>query len=166
MPLPKQKSPLLLDESLRHSDVEDIRSIVTATGIFTPEEIDIACELAIDTLSGKDKDYKFLILRDDNGRPIAYTCYGFIPLADYRFDLYWIVVSPHLHGKGIGYQLFTQTEAKIRQLKGEHIYAETSGIAGFAPAREFYLKNGFNEVSRIKEFYRKNDDKVTYQKIL
>jgi ribosomal protein S18 acetylase RimI-like enzyme len=165
MTLTAQK-PILLDEGLRQSDVGDIRALVTETGIFTLEEIDIACELAIDTLSGKDEDYKFLILRDDSGRLIAYTCYGFIPLADYRFDLYWIAVSPGLQGKGIGYKLLEQTEKKIRELKGEHIYAETSSIDGFNSARSFYLKNGFTEVSRIKEFYRAGDDKVTYQKIL
>lgn len=160
------QNTLLLDEALRQSDVDDIRTIVTQTGIFTPEEIDIACELAIDTLSGKDEDYKFFILRDDAGRLIAYTCYGAIPLTDDRFDLYWIIVSPKLQGKGVGYQLLERTEQRIRELNGVHLYAETSSIAGFNPARSFYLNNGFTEVSRIKEFYRANDDKVTYQKIL
>jgi ribosomal protein S18 acetylase RimI-like enzyme len=156
--------PVLLDDNLLNSDVAAIRELATQVGVFNEEEVQIACELAIDTLSGRDPDYKFLFLRADSGGPLAYTCYGVIPFTDNRFDLYWIVVSPSAQGQGLGKKIMQATEERIIALGGNNIYAETSGTDHYTAARGLYLKSGFFEASVLKDFYKDGDDKIIYQK--
>ena len=155
-----------LDNNLTQSDLQAIEQMVRDVGVFNEEEIRIARELAEDSLSGKDPDYKFLFLRNKYGVPLAYTCYGVIPLTDNRFDLYWIAVSPKAQGCGFGKMIMEETEKCIRQLDGKYIYAETSGASPYRAARALYHKCGFVEASILKDFYRDDDDKVIYQKKL
>lgn len=161
--------PFLLPEIdflLRPEDVQGIRSLVGRSGVFNEAEIAIAGELAEDALSGADSSYRFCFYRDERGAPIAYTCYGEIPLTDKRFDLYWIAVDPSYRKQGLAARLLAQTEAAIRQLGGVHLYAETSGTAPYAPARNFYLNQKFIEIARLPDFYRKDDTKVVFCKYL
>lgn len=154
------------DDYLNPNDVEAIREIVRHSGVFTDIEIATAGELAEAVLSGTDTSYRFLFVRAPNNSPIAYTCYGEIPLTDKRYDLYWIVVDPAHQSKGLARQLMQETETKIRQKGGMYLYAETSGTPAYAPARAFYLKHGFAEAARFPNFYRDGDDKVVFCKSL
>jgi ribosomal protein S18 acetylase RimI-like enzyme len=160
------KKQLSFDSNLTEPDLQAIEQLATDAGVFNAEEIRIARELAEDSLSGQDPNYKFLFLRDNSEVIIAYTCYGVIPLTDNRFDLYWIIVCPKAQGCGIGKKIMAETEKRIRQLNGQYIYAETSSTLPYAAARELYLKCGFIEGSVLKNFYRNDDDKVIYQKKL
>ncbi len=153
------------DPVLRIDDTGHIRVLVEEAGVFRPEEVDVACELASDALSG-DPSYRFLLWRGESGAVDAYSCYGEIPITDGRFDLYWIVVSPRLQGQGIGAQLLRETESAIRTLGGGHVYAETSGLPNYTPARRFYEASGFTEAARLSDFYREGDDKIIYRKLL
>lgn len=44
------------------------------------------------------------------------------------------------------------------------LVAETSGLKTYEAARGFYLRNGFIEEARIREFYKPGDDLVVYVK--
>ena len=157
---------LRINESLHSSDVSAIGELVTNSGVFRSEEIMIAMELAEDRLSGKDSSYNFLCLRDIDGNLYGYSCYGEIPLTDKRFDLYWIVIDNSLRGSGYASQLLQETEKQIISMEGKQLYAETSGTEAYAPARSFYLKNGFKEVASFPDFYRDGDAKIVYCKNL
>lgn len=160
----KIHKPLSHDDNLLQSDLDYISKLVREAGVFNEEEIRVARELAEDSLNGHDLTYKFLFFRDESGEPMAYTCYGEIPLTEKRFDLYWIVVSPKVQGQGVGKKIMEATEERIAALDGKHIYAETSSTDHYIPARKLYLKHGFIEACVVKDFYRNGDDKVLYQK--
>ena len=49
---------------------------------------------------------------------------------------------------------------------GRAIYVETSSTEVYSPARSFYLNQGYKEVSRLKDFYRPGDDRITFLKQL
>lgn len=160
-PLP----PLKWYEHPTHADIDDVRRLVDATRVFAPIEVEVAGDLVEETCVAQEDGYEFLFARDDSGLA-GYTCFGEIPLTEGRYDLYWIATHPRLQGIGLGEELLRRSEACIVDAGGKIVYAETSGKESYEPARRFYLKNGYTEVSRVPNFYRKDDDKVTYAKVL
>lgn len=152
------------DDAPRQSDIEAVRTLVHATGVFSAEEVRIAGELVEDTLSFGE-DYAFVFARSGK-KLVGYTCFGEIPLTDNRYDLYWIAVAPGLHGRSVAAELLRRTEQRIRNSGGRIIYAETSSGEHYAPARRFYLKHDFEECANIPDFYKLGDAKLIYSKRL
>jgi GNAT superfamily N-acetyltransferase len=151
-------------------DIEQVRSLVAATGFFTPAEITVAAELVEERLAdGADSGYHF-VLADCAGTPVgdlaAFACFGPITLTESAFDLYWIATHPDHQGKGLGRATLTRAEAAMRILGASRHYAETSSTALYAPTRAFYLGTGFRLAAQIPDFYRTGDDKIIYERVL
>jgi ribosomal protein S18 acetylase RimI-like enzyme len=147
-------------------DCAGIRAILDSNGIFYPYEVDVAVELVEDRLEREDQsDYHFIFLESDDA-VVGYSCYGAIYMTDNRFDLYWIAVREDLRGKGLGRILLSETEKKIRAMKGAYLYIETSGKDDYARTRAFYQKSGYLEVACIPHFYKENDHKIIFMKKL
>jgi ribosomal protein S18 acetylase RimI-like enzyme len=96
----------------------------------------------------------------------GYYCVGPTPATAATFDLYWIAVDPAMQGKRIGKGLEEHAVEAVRARGGRLIIAETSSQPKYAATREFYLRRGYAEVARIKEYYRPGDDLVVYGKYL
>lgn len=155
----------MLIRKVSSSDREAIVSIVDRTANLTEEERICAAELLDIYLNNPlQTDYFFITATDESDCPAGYVCYGKTPLAASVYDLYWIVVDPALRGKGIGKELLKATEGILGGLGARMLVAETSGLPEYEPARAFYLKNGFYEEARIKEFYKPGDDLIMYIK--
>jgi acetoin utilization deacetylase AcuC-like enzyme/GNAT superfamily N-acetyltransferase len=147
------------------SDVETIRDLVKESGIFSAEEIAIAAELVAEAaLKGEKKSgYSFVFL-EEAGKILGYACFGRIPLTEDSFDLYWLVMSHRRRNQGFAGQLLALSEEAIKSAGGTQIFAETSSRQDYAPARAFYKKAGFVQCALQKNFYRAEDDKVTFMK--
>ena len=151
---------------LLRSDKEPILRLVRATGVFSEDEIAIACELIDIVLDRPDqKDYEIAVYDDGEG-PLGYTCIGPTPGTDGTYDLYWIAVDPALHGRGIGRELDLHVERSVRERNGRLIVAETSSTPRYDATRMFYQRRGYTELSRITDYYRPGDDLVVYGKYL
>lgn len=147
-------------------DMESIRQLVTRTGVFNAEEIDVAVELVQDRIKRSlSSDYHF-VFADKDKELQAYSCFGRIPFTDGRFDLYWIAAEPAAQGAGLASRLLSITEAGIRELGGKKLYAETSSRKIYAAAHHFYHKTGFMLESTFHDFYRDGDDKLVFVKSL
>lgn len=146
---------------LTEADPERIRALVSATGVFSGEEVQIAGELAETTLSGTET-YRWL-LAERAGTLVGYTCFDRVPLTAVSFDLYWIAVAPGQRGSGLATELMTRTADLARKKGALAIYAETSSREPYAPARAFYLKSGFTEAAHFSDFYARGDDKLVYR---
>lgn len=96
----------------------------------------------------------------------GYLTYGPTPLADGVFDLYWIAVDPKQQGQGFGQVLLRFVENEVRRHRGRMLLIETSSKESYAPTVRFYQRSGYDEISRIKDFYRIEDDKVVFCKKL
>lgn len=155
------------DDAPRQGDVEAVRGLIHATGVFSAEEVRVAGELIEETLYHDDHDYAFVFARSHQGKKlVGYACFGEIPLTDNRYDLYWLAVSPALQGHDVAAALLQRAENRIRNSGGRILYAETSGKPGYARARKFYLKHGFEESAHIPDFYKLGDAKIIYGKRL
>lgn len=153
-----------LRTEVKASDVEAVKEIVTTTGFFHPEEIEIAIELIEERLAkGAASGYEFIFLEYE-GETVAYSCYGLIPLTKNSYDLYWIATHADFRGKGLGKILLHETENDIKTRGGTGIYAETSSRVLYAPTRQFYLHNGYDLKAQFEDYYDEGDDLVYFVK--
>lgn len=152
---------------LLNKDRDKIRQILIDTEMFTEEEISVAIELIDEFLNkGEESGYEIYSFIDGNDETIGYICFGKRPLTLATFDIYWIAVEPSLHGKGIGKSLIKFAEQKVKERGGELILVETSSQTKYHKTRLFYKSCGYEEIARIKNFYKPNDDLIIFAKYI
>jgi ribosomal protein S18 acetylase RimI-like enzyme len=160
------EAQFILREQLRRTDREAVRGLVTETGMFDAEEVDVAVELVDAYLErGVESGYRFL-LAEQQRKVQGYVCYGPVPGSDRRFEVYWIAVATATQGTGLGRRLMAETEKRIRALGGCRVYAETASRPQYLPTRRFYLAVGYKKLGSLPHYYRKGDGKITYAKDL
>ena len=152
-------------------DRERIHQILVAVARFTPDEVKAAVDLVDQALDNPEKgEYIVHVLEEPDSGPKkmvqGYTCYGPTPLTDGVFDLYWIAVDPKRQGQGLGQLLLRFVENEVRRQRGRMLLIETSSKESYGPTLRFYQQSGYAEISRIKDFYRIEDDKVVFSKML
>ena len=153
------------------ADRSRIQEILIATARFTRQEIGWAMELVDLALDHPERgEYEIHVLEEPDSGPSrviqGYVCFGRTPLTDGVFDLYWIAVDPKHQGTGFGQLLLRFVENEVRRQNGRMLLIETSSKQSYAPTLRFYQRAGYEEISRIKDFYRIEDDKVVFCKHL
>ncbi|MDQ3032616.1 MAG: GNAT family N-acetyltransferase [Myxococcota bacterium] len=147
---------------LRPEDRDAIEQIVRGVAVFRADEIEVAMELVDAGLSEDDLGYQFAIAEDDDDRVIGYACWGLAPMTDATYDLYWIAVDVTLHRSGVGRALLAACEEDVRAREGRLLLIETEGTDAYEPTRRFYLRAGYPEIARVRDYYREGADKVMY----
>jgi ribosomal protein S18 acetylase RimI-like enzyme len=133
------------------------------TRAFTSAEIDVAMELIDIVLKDPiQKDYQIYCMVDDQDQAIGYLCYGLTPMTQGTFDLYWIAVDPDFQEEGVGSKLLGFLEDVVKAEGGRMILADASTIPHYEKTQSFYLKNGFQEVARIRDYYHPGNDRITF----
>ena len=152
---------------MRREDRQTVLDIIQATKMFTPDEVVVAREL-IDTYldQPQQRDYWLVVAEDKGGRVVGYLSYGPTPLTEGTYDLYWMAVASGQQGRGYGRELVDWLEKAVRKAAGRMILIETSSQPKYEKTRRFYSGLDYKEVSRIPDFYRKGDDRITYVKYL
>ena len=158
--------------NIRPAEREDrdrIQDILVACSLFTDEEVRCAVELVdifLDPEDPEGPDYATVVVEDGDRKVHGYVTYGPTPLTDGVYDLYWIAVDPENQGQGYGQLLLRYVESEIRRRRGRMLLIETSSKTSYASTVRFYERAGYAVVSRIKDFYRLEDDKVVFAKRL
>ena len=144
-------------------DRASLLSMLIKTRSFTSAEIDVAMELIDIVLKDQiQKDYQIYCMVDDQDQAIGYICYGPTPMTQGTFDLYWIAVDPDFQEQGVGSKLLSFLEEVVKAEGGRLILADTSTIPHYEKTQKFYLKNGFQEVARVLDYYHPGNDRVTF----
>jgi acetoin utilization deacetylase AcuC-like enzyme/GNAT superfamily N-acetyltransferase len=165
-PIPGIAAELTFRAETHPDDAAKVRAIVRSTGFFNDREVEVAVELITERLEkGRESGYHFLFA-ERGEEMVGYACFG--PIAGTResFDLYWIVVDHRHRGLGCGRRLMEQSEARIAAMGGRRVYIETSSTDLYKPTRKFYQKCGYRVDARVKDFYRADDDKIIYVRVL
>ncbi|MDI6767560.1 MAG: GNAT family N-acetyltransferase [Bacteroidota bacterium] len=110
------------------------------------------------------RDYNIYSSISETGEILGYYCIGSTPMTDGTFDLYWIAVNPAKHRHGIGKELLHHAEELAVKQGGRLVVAETSSQPKYEATRKFYIRNRYQEVARIKDYYKIGDDLVIYGK--
>ncbi len=149
---------------LRHDDIPRLEDILAATAAFSDAEISVALELLEMVVNDPgQQDYEVAVA--EAGEQVAgYVLFGPVPLTDGTYDLYWIAVDPGHQGGGLGRRLMKHVEDRVRAQGGRLLCLETSSQGGYLRTREFYEQAGYVEESRIRDFYKPGDDRLTYVK--
>jgi len=153
--------------SLQREDQEPIENLLRATDVFSEEEIDVAIELIQIYLEDEhQKDYEIFSYVDSEQRVAGYVCIGPTPSTQGTYDLYWIAVSPAVHGTGVGSELLQFVEGHLRAQGGRLLIAETSSTPKYEKTCMFYERKGFERMACIKDYYKPGDDLIIYGKYL
>ena len=168
------------DMSAKYRD--RIREIVVATGVFRDEEVAVAIELfdaVFGPQAGTDpahpgfthnppasSDYFFLGAFTPEDELADFACYGPTPGTDRTYDLYWIAVHPAAQGTGSGTILLNEVERRLRGQNARLVVVETSSRSDYKNTRGFYLRRGYVEAARARDFYAPADDRITFTKRL
>lgn len=149
---------------LRASDRQPLEQILSGCDAFNPAEVDCALELIDLVLNDpKQQDYE-VIIAEHQGQVAGFVLFGPVPLTDGNYDLYWIAADVRLHGQGMGRKLMEETEKRLQQRGARMLCLETSSQESYDRTRRFYENGGYLEESRIRDFYRPGDDRITYVK--
>lgn len=172
--LPAPTAYHLPEMKIRPAAAEDrtrIHELLASVGRFTNQEIGWAMELVDLGLQQPEKgEYVLAVLESPSSGPQrriqGYVCYGPTPMTEGVYDLYWIAVDPTQQGQGFGQLLLRFVENEVKRQAGRMLLIETSSKQSYAPTLRFYQRAGYQEISRIKDFYRIEDDKVVFCKHL
>ena len=85
-------------------------------------------------------------------------------LTEGTWNMLAIAVDPAVQGKGIGTGIVDRLHSAISGRSARLVIVDTSSLPEFAPARAFYLRNGYTEEARIREFWGDGNDKVVFWK--
>jgi ribosomal protein S18 acetylase RimI-like enzyme len=98
--------------------------------------------------------------------PVGFAIYGPTMATDRTYDLYWIAVDRAAHGSGCGSVLLNEVERRLEALHARMLVVETSSRSDYTATRGFYLKRGYVEAARVREFYAPEDDRIILTKRL
>ena len=142
-------------------DIAGLQAVVEQTGLFPSEMLPglLAASLA--------EDGRALLLTCHLDGAAVGLCYA-VPedLADGTWNMRALAVRPDQQGKRLGTALVAAAEQHLKA-KGQRILiVDTSGTDDFALTRKFYVKIGYEEEARIRDFWAEGDDKVVFRKAL
>jgi len=176
---------------LEPSQRSRVAEILRSTENFRDDEVDVALELFDASFVGEDYEFVGAFRRDagsgmrDEGaagseqlaaphptslfplpKLVGFACYGPTMATDRTYDLYWIAVDRAAQGTGCGSVLLSEVERRLEALHARMLVIETSSRSDYAATRNFYLRRGYVEAARVREFYAPQDDRIILTKRL
>ena len=146
------------------SDTPALVAMTEKTGVFKPLEV-VALQLVLDEYhAGTAGPQHYAITFDQDGRPAGFAYFALKEMTDRTWQLWWIVVDPEVHARGIGSQLLRYVEDTIRTANGRLLLIETSQLPHYELTRRFYLKHGYEKEATVRDFYADGDDQVIFRK--
>jgi len=142
-------------------DIPALQAVLDQIELFPGEMLP---DMLAPTFAGETEAFWLTCHFDGTAVGLCYT----VPeeLADGTWNMLALAVRPDLHGKGLGTALVDAAERHLKS-KGQRILVvDTSGTDDFASARKFYIRNGYEEEARIRDFWAAGDDKVVFRKAL
>lgn len=142
-------------------DINDLKDVLDHTKLF---QSDLLEDMLSGFLNGDNEE--LWLTCENNGRAIGF-CYA-VPeqMAEGTWNMLALAVLPEAQRQGIGRGLVAQMEAELQEQAARLMIVDTSGTHSFDGARAFYVKEGYSEEARIRDFWGKGDDKVIFWKAL
>ncbi|PSB16281.1 GNAT family N-acetyltransferase [filamentous cyanobacterium CCP2] len=145
-------------------DAATLIDIANAIG-FQPNELEALSEMLAGYFRGDSDRTHFWITDDDNG-PVGVAYCEPERMTDRTWNLQLIAIRPDRQGEGRGAALLHYVEQTLEARGGRMLLVETSGLPSFDRTRSFYVKCGYEEEARIRDFYATGDDKIVFRKVL
>ncbi len=138
--------------------------IAQSTNIFIPQDFGILKEVLQDCQDNPTTNYILFDERQDKNI-LGFVIFGRIPMTEFSWDIYWLVVDKNFQGKGTGRKLLKEVESFIfSKQKRAILRVETSIRKEYTQARNLYVKQGFKQAGLISNFYGPGDDLIIFSK--
>jgi ribosomal protein S18 acetylase RimI-like enzyme len=148
------------------ADTEAVIHLTAATGFFKPIELDALHEVLEDYHRVNQALEHRAFVYEQTGTILGYVYHAPAPMTDRSWYLYWIAVSKHHQGQGLGRKLLAFVEQDVREHGGRLLLIETSTTPHYEPTRRFYLKNDYTLAATIPDFYADGDGMAIFTKRL
>jgi GNAT superfamily N-acetyltransferase len=157
----------IISKEITPEDRKRIEEILRSTGYFYEFEIEVALDLADQTLTNghEDNDFCWMKVTEGDGM-IAFANYAKNSFSTHSWDIYWIAVHQDYRNKKYGSILLKAIEDDVKAFGGKILWIETSGRPLYASTEEFYRRNGYSLQASLKDFYAPGDPKQVYSKVL
>lgn len=143
-----------------------LAEILRSTENFRDDEVAVALDVFDESFVGDDYVCVGAFWRETGSGVVGFACYGPTMGTDRTYDLYWIAVDRAVHGTGCGSVLLGEVERRLEALHARMLVIETSSRSDYSATRGFYLKRGYVEAARVREFYAPEDDRIILTKRL
>jgi GNAT superfamily N-acetyltransferase len=147
-------------------DVEPFVAMATATGMFTPAEVDALRDVYDDFFDDLAEEGDTCLTLVEDGRITGYTYFGPDNISIGSWLLWWIVVDNSLQGKGRGGLLLKAAEQLAVENVCRQMFIDTSSLPQYESTRRFYIKHGYEKEAVLRDYYAPGDDKVIFRKVL
>lgn len=146
------------------ADTPTLLTLTQATGVFKELEIQALQEVLDDYHAENHEDDHFSVTFEEHGKVEGFAYFAPASMTDQTWYLYWIAVSKQTQAKGVGGKLLKYVEEAVAKAGGRILLIETSGLPHYDLTRKFYLKHGYDQEARIRDFYADGDDLVVFRK--
>jgi len=132
---------------------------------WAPAEKSIVHQAPVDSLKNKHHKYWYIEKGDQviAAAGVRENKYG---SGGYEMDSDYIAVHRNFRQAGLGCQLLTQIKNYVKNQKGRYIHVVSCDIDSYKPARLFYKKLGYKQVSHIPDYYVKGEGRIDLFKAL
>lgn len=147
------------------NDTATVINIAVASGLFPADETAVLETMMSDYFGGnQDKEHACVI--DENDQPLGVAYYEPALATDRTWYLTMICIDRQHQGQGRGATLMRYVEDRLRENGQRVLLVETSGLPDFALTRKFYVKCGYEEEARVRDYFGSGDDMVLFRKVL
>jgi ribosomal protein S18 acetylase RimI-like enzyme len=148
------------------ADTPTLVTMTEATGVFKDLEIK-ALQEVLDDFHAENHAYRHqCVTYEENGKVLGFAYFAPAEMTDRTWYLYWIAVQKQTQAKGVGGRLLQYIEEAVRNAGGRILLIETSSLPHYDLTRRFYLKNGYDQEARIRDYYADGDDLIVFRKRL
>lgn len=146
-------------------DLVAILRLAVETGMFPADGTEELAEILGDYFAGNLGDEHVWLVDDEQGvRAVAY--YAPERMTSGTFNLYMIAVRPDWQRQGLGAALIRQVEQRLAAVGGRLLLVETSSLADYVRAQNFYQRCGFEKEAQLRDFYDAGNDKIVFRKAI
>ncbi|CAM9767566.1 unnamed protein product [Chrysoparadoxa australica] len=149
------------------NDVNAINEVAISSGLFSKEDIGVVAIMMADYFERNSaKGDGCIVDVDEDGKLGGMAYYTPAAATEGTWYLQMIAVDAALQGQGRGTRLIQHIEHKLGAAGHRLLLVETAGTDEFGVTRQFYVKNGYEEEARVRDYYAAGVDMVLYRKAL
>ena len=148
------------------ADRDAINRIAARVGVFSADEVRTVADLLDIYLSDAGQDEFLFLSAVIDGRVAGFACYGPIALTARNYELYWLGTDPDAGRRGAASALLNAVERIALSRGARFVNLQTSATPPYAPARKFYVRQGYSVAARLPDYYSDGDEMVLYRKEL
>lgn len=150
----------------RLSDVQAVVDLVVAAELFARSETPLLRDMMLDYFEAEHANGHRFVVDEQEDAILGVAYYQPREAADRVWDLTMIAVRPSDQRSGRGVAVLNWVENDLREHGQRLLMIETSATAQYEQARSFYLKAGFDEEARVRDYWEEGDDLVIFRKSL